>query len=221
MPFTSFEGPNFAFQSLAPERGPLTDQLAAWARRAAAAGRVPCVYLTAVWCPANSKLERALIDTRMQRALRQIEAASLDIDAWADELTAAGISITSVPAFFLLAEDGRPTGAHITGGAWKDDLPENMAPPLAEFFDAPRSARAPTPKPEPAIAAPAPPPAKPSRRGSLGTITIVVGSLLLLVLAAWLTVRKGELDHRNSERERIKNDVRESIERGQRAARGG
>jgi hypothetical protein len=225
MAFTSFEGPTFRFEALAPENGPLGEQLAAWSERAIAAGRVPCVYLTAVWCPANGKLEKALIDTRMQRALREIEAASFDIDVWGDQLTAAGFPIASVPAFFVLDAGGRPTGVSITGAAWKDDIPENMAPPLAAFFDGPRAAHAPPAPPEPmpvyrpppTIAAYSPRPPPPAAESPWRTIALVVGIAAVVIAGAWLLVRDQDKD---PDPERIREEAKEAIEPGRRPVEG-
>jgi hypothetical protein len=36
--------------------------------------------------------------------------------------------------FFKLDASGKPTGDRIDGGAWGDNVPENMAPPLKAFF---------------------------------------------------------------------------------------
>lgn len=71
MGFSNFQGADFKFGS--PDPGhPLVDQLAAWAREAASARRVACVYLTASWCPPSVALEKSLADPRMARALRGV-----------------------------------------------------------------------------------------------------------------------------------------------------
>ena len=102
MAFTSFHGPDFTFDSLSADAGPLQTQLAAWHARAVAAGRVPCVYLTARWCPPSVQLEKSLVDPRMQHALRETAVASFDIDAWSEPLMAAGFNPSTVPVFFLI-----------------------------------------------------------------------------------------------------------------------
>jgi hypothetical protein len=38
--------------------------------------------------------------------------------------------------FFAVDAKARPTGAKIDGGAWGEDIPRNMAPPLERFFEA-------------------------------------------------------------------------------------
>lgn len=220
MAFTTFQGPDFSFISLAPDQGPLGEQLTAWVRRASAAGRVPCVYLRASWCGANVKLERSLDDPRMQRALRDVEVATLDVDAWVDALTPAGLSARSVPVFFILDADGRPTGASINGGSWRDDVPENMAPPLAEFFDRARATR--PAAPEPAAPVYAPPAASAASAASSASspprsrflaVALVIGSLALIGLAAWLKVSQDDAKRREDTNERIRQEVQESVQK--------
>jgi hypothetical protein len=201
MAFQGFAGPDFSFESLAPEQGPLREQLSAWYRRSFEAGRVPCVYLSAAWCPPSVKLERSLADPRMQRALRGLAVAVLDVDVWSDALTEAGYAANSVPVFFIVDVDGKPVGERITGAAWGENTPENMAPPLERFFDAARAAR--------------PAPVQAARASRLRGAVMLVLSLLLIGLAAWLKVRSDEQDTRaaaDAERdERIRQDVQRSI----------
>ncbi len=214
MAFTTFQGPDFSFISLAPDQGPLGEQLTAWVRRASAAGRVPCVYLRASWCGANVKLEKSLDDPRMQRALRDVEVATLDVDAWVDALTPAGLSARSVPVFFILDAGGRPTGASINGGAWRDDVPENMAPPLAEFFDRARATRPAAPEPAaPVYAPPAAVAAPAAPRSRFMAVALVVGSLALIGLAAWLKVSQDDAQRRQDNSERIRQEVQESVQK--------
>jgi hypothetical protein len=43
--------------------------------------------------------------------------------------------VPGIPAFYELGEDGKPTGRMITGAAWGEDIPENIAPPMKAFFE--------------------------------------------------------------------------------------
>ena len=56
-----------------------------------------------------------------------------DIDVWG--VPQPGFDFSGIPVFFALDADGRSTGATIDGGAWGDNIPENMAPPLKAFFE--------------------------------------------------------------------------------------
>ena len=60
----------------------------------------------------------------------------IDVDDFsADEMIAMyGKKLAAVPVFLAIGDDGRSTGPQITSSAWGDDIPENMAPPLAGFF---------------------------------------------------------------------------------------
>jgi len=204
MAFTTYQGPDFSFESIPTDRGPLPEILTAWYRKATAAGRVPCVYLTAAWCPPSVLLEKALADPKMQHALREVDAATFNVDDWADKLTAAGFVAHSVPIFFILDEHGKPAGPPITGAAWGENTADNMAPPLARFFDEARASR------------PAPPPPPPAK-SRLPGILLLVGALALLVLGAWLKVSSEEQDSKaefeREQSERIQRDAQDSIKR--------
>jgi hypothetical protein len=39
-----------------------------------------------------------------------------------------------VPVFHVLCADGRASGPTINGGAWGDNIPEEMGQPLKKFF---------------------------------------------------------------------------------------
>jgi hypothetical protein len=41
-----------------------------------------------------------------------------------------------IPVFYALNSAARPTGKTINGGAWGEDIPKNMAPPLKIYFRA-------------------------------------------------------------------------------------
>lgn len=202
MPFPGFRGGDYTFENLTPEGGPLIDQLGALQRRAAAAGRVACVYLRATWCPANGKLERTLGDPQMAAALAEVEAATLDIDVWGDQLTAAGYRVTSVPAFIVIDADGKPQGAGITGAAWGDDTAENIAPPLGRFFDVARAVR------------PAPPTPPPAPGGvNLGAIVLLVLAFGLLAGGVWWRVSYADTQRKETDDAERQRQIRESVQR--------
>ena len=217
MAFRAFQGTDFNFDSLTVEGGPLATQLAAWSARAVAAGRVPCVYLTAGWCPPSVQLEESLADPAMQRALRDVAAATLDVDAWGGQLTAGGFSASSIPVFHAIDGEGRPTGQSITGAAWGENTPGHMAPPLGRFFDALREAQAPDRFKQSRDPSPPDTPAGPPDPRSRATrLTLAALALLLLGLGAFLKVYldgKQQREQDATERdERIRQDVQRSIQ---------
>ena len=49
-------------------------------------------------------------------------------------LASLAMSPNAIPVFYKLDANGKPTGDKIDGGAWGDNIPDNMAPPLKAFF---------------------------------------------------------------------------------------
>lgn len=196
MAFTQYHGPDFSFASLRPEAGPLEQQLGAWAKQARAAGRVPVAYLTAVWCPPSAMLEESLGDPQMQRALGGVAAATFDVDTWGEALDRAGFSRGVVPVFFVIDAQGRPTGQKITGAAWGENTPANMAPPLEQFFAPLRTAI----------------PAPVAGRSTGRSAAIMIGALALVAVVVWLKIRQAEQDQDAAQDERIRREVQRSIQ---------
>ena len=115
---------------------PLADSLAAFTRDAKAAGLKPFAYLHASWCGPCKAIEKThAADAQMTDAFKGTAIALIDIDA-ADPkaLSAQGLDTQTIPVFFRLDASGKPTGDKIDGGAWGDNVPDNMAPPLKAFF---------------------------------------------------------------------------------------
>jgi thiol-disulfide isomerase/thioredoxin len=112
------------------------DALAAFAKEAGAAGLKPYAYLHAEWCGPCRAIEKThAADPQMVDAFKGTAIALIDIDAVDPKvLAAAGMESSAIPVFFKLDASGKPTGDRIDGGAWGDNIPENMAPPLKAFF---------------------------------------------------------------------------------------
>lgn len=110
--------------------------LAEHAARAKQAGLAPFVELWAEWCPPCKKLEAAMGDPRIVQAFAGVYLIRLDSDQWGPKLAGTGLGNASIPVFYALDETGKPTGRKVDGGAWAEDIPENMAPPLDAFFHA-------------------------------------------------------------------------------------
>ncbi len=124
----------FARVGRSPSSGDLAQVLRIELLKAKTAGRKPFVEIGAEWAQPCRDLHNALDDPRMREAFAGTHVIYLDVDAWGDELGRAGFQAGGVPVFFRLDEEGRPTGETISGAAWGDNTPENMAPPLKEFF---------------------------------------------------------------------------------------
>jgi thiol-disulfide isomerase/thioredoxin len=125
---------SFSLVALHPEQGELKAMLTAHAGRAAAIDRNPFVEFSADWCPPCVALANSLTDQRMVDAFRGTYIIRLDFDEWKDRLSGTGFTVVGVPTFFELDGAGAPTGRVITGAAWGEDIPENMAPTLRAFF---------------------------------------------------------------------------------------
>jgi len=115
--------------------GKLKDILRLEAQKAVEIGRQPYVEFYADWCPPCNALRESLSDERMIDAFDGTYIIKLDLDAWENKLSGTGFYVVGIPAFYEIDSDGRPTGRMITGGAWGEDIPENIAPPMKEFFD--------------------------------------------------------------------------------------
>lgn len=126
---------------LEPGQGRLEELLRHEVATAAALGRQPYVQITAEWCGPCKALRASLGDPLMQDAFAGTYIVQVDFDAWKPELERGGFENEGIPVFFAVDADARPTGAKIDGGAWGEDIPRNMAPPLKRFFAAQRAAR--------------------------------------------------------------------------------
>jgi hypothetical protein len=125
----------FTIVEVTPADGPLAPRLAAAVRTAVDRHETPVVEFSAVWCGPCKKLAASLGDPRMVDAFRGIYLIRLDLDAWKDKLDGTKITdVSAIPAFYALGANGTATGETINGGAWGEDIPANMAPPLKTFF---------------------------------------------------------------------------------------
>ncbi|HUJ62528.1 MAG TPA: hypothetical protein VLX92_28700 [Kofleriaceae bacterium] len=115
---------------------PLDTTLARFAKEAIAAGKKPYAYLHAGWCEPCQAIDKThATDAKMIDAFAGTAIARIDIDAAKDDaLAALGLSAGAIPVFYRLDASGKPTGDKIDGGAWGENIPDNMAPPLKAFF---------------------------------------------------------------------------------------
>jgi hypothetical protein len=146
-PSAAVAAPPFSRQEPAPARAaqsewvvPTQDHdlpvtLRRLARQASSLGLLAVVFIGKQDCEPCESLKRYRSDARMQEALAHTFVIEIDLDHWpTGELMAMGLNPRAIPVLYVLDADGNPTVQSITGGAWGDDIPENMAPPLSEFF---------------------------------------------------------------------------------------
>ena len=120
---------------MSPAKGPLAAQVQAEVRKARALKLKPVAYGSAAWCGPCHAIKKSHDDARMVDAFRGTYVIEIDIDDFAaDQLTSLYKKLTGVPVFMAIGDDGKSTGPQIDGGAWGDNIPANMAPPLKAFF---------------------------------------------------------------------------------------
>ena len=66
-------------------------------------------------------------------AFKGIYLIRADVDEWGWG-DGQNFSFEAIPVYYKLDKNGQLTGDVIDGGAWNEDIPENFAPVLDEFF---------------------------------------------------------------------------------------
>ena len=127
-------GGDFVVRDLRPG-GELGAALTAELSQAQAKHLRPFLEVSATWCGPCQKLKSSMNDPLMQAAFKGTYIVRLDLDAWEQSLVKAGYPVKAVPAFFGVGDAGKFNGKQIDGGAWRDDVPAQMAPVLKKFFN--------------------------------------------------------------------------------------
>lgn len=129
--------PGFTVVRLHPEDGDLKTMLASEAQKADALGQLPVVEFDATWCPPCIAIDAALESQNelMLKAYAGTYLIKLDVDEWGwDNGGLQDFRFDAIPVYFKLNAQGHQTGEVIDGGAWNEDIPENIAPVMDEFF---------------------------------------------------------------------------------------
>jgi hypothetical protein len=123
------------FHPVDPSMGSIAAVLQSHNAQARARGLRPFVYLHATWCPPCRAIENSRHDRLMLDAFQGTYIIEMDIDAWTrTALDQAGMQSDSIPRFYPLGPSAQVIPRTITGAAWGEDIPANMAPPLRAFF---------------------------------------------------------------------------------------
>jgi len=128
----------FTVVRLHPGDGELQALLAQEAQKAIALGQMPVVEFDATWCPPCQAIDEGLKSKNelMLNAYRGTYIIKLNVDEWG--WTDSGVQdfrFDGIPVYFKLDAQGHQTGAVVDGNAWGDNIPENIAPVMDEFFD--------------------------------------------------------------------------------------
>ena len=137
---TDFQDPQptgFTIVRLHHQDGDLSSRLAKEADKAAALGQMPVVEFDATWCPPCQAIDKAIKANNelMLNAYAGTYIIKLDVDEWGwGDNAKHDFQFDGIPVYFKLDSDGKQTGEVIDGGAWGEDIPENIAPVMDEFF---------------------------------------------------------------------------------------
>lgn len=127
----------FTIVRLHPQDGELQALLSQAAQKAVKLGQMPVVEFDATWCPPCQAIDAAIKakNELMLNAYAGAYIIKLDVDEWGwSESGVQDFQFDAIPVYFKLDAEGHQTGEVIDGGAWGEDIPENIAPVLDEFF---------------------------------------------------------------------------------------
>ena len=127
----------FTIVRLHPQAGDLQSMLADESKKATALEQMPVVEFDATWCPPCIAID-TVIESRNELMLKAYAGTyiiKLDVDEWGwDNGGFQDFRFDGIPVYFKLDSQGHQTGEVIDGGAWGEDIPENIAPVMDEFF---------------------------------------------------------------------------------------
>jgi thiol-disulfide isomerase/thioredoxin len=134
---TAASSTDFTVVDVRPNGRSIDEVLATEAAKAKSQGLQPFAEFSATWCPPCMAIQHTLEahDAQMVEAFKGTYIIRLDADEWTTkQLQGSGMSTDVIPVFYALDDKGKANGRTIDGGAWGDNIPENMAPPLGVFF---------------------------------------------------------------------------------------
>lgn len=127
----------FTIVRLHSKDGDLQTMLAKETEKAVALGQMPIVEFDATWCPPCQAIDRAIKANNqiMLDAYAGTYIIKLDVDDWGwGDSRKHDFQFEGIPVYFKLDPEGEQTGEVIDGGAWGEDIPENIAPVMDAFF---------------------------------------------------------------------------------------
>jgi thiol:disulfide interchange protein len=127
----------FTVVRLHPRDGDLQTMLADEAQKAAALRQMPVVEFDATWCPPCQAIDKAIKaeNELMLKAYADTYIIKLDVDEWGwGDSRLHDFEFNGIPVYFKLDTQGHQTGEVVDAGAWGENIPENMAPVMDDFF---------------------------------------------------------------------------------------
>lgn len=120
-----------------PSDGDLQTLLTIEAKHATTLGLMPIVEFDATWCPPCLAIDKAIKEKNelMLSAYRGTYIIKFDVDEWGwNDGILENFNFEFIPVYFKVDSSGEQTGETINGGAWGEDIPENIAPVMDNFF---------------------------------------------------------------------------------------
>jgi hypothetical protein len=126
---------SFTIVRINKANGNMMTQLASEVQKANSLGLSPFIEFDATWCPPCQAIEKSIQakDPLTMQAFEGVYLIRADVDEWSSE-NGKNFTFDVIPVYYQLDKSGKPTGAVIDGGAWNEDIPENFAPVLDNFF---------------------------------------------------------------------------------------
>lgn len=124
----------FSQKTLVPNTQPARERLLHEYTKALTQNRKPYVMVYSNSCAPCVSLRESLTTPLMAEAFRGVYLIQLDDSIWGPHLEALGMKSGSFPRIHELTDNGQASPRVITGEAWGEDIPMNMAPPLQTFL---------------------------------------------------------------------------------------
>ncbi len=125
----------FTIVRIHKQDGDLLTQLEAEAQKAKELNQNPFIEFDATWCPPCIAIDNSIKaeDALTMNAFEGVYLIRADVDEWGWG-DGKDFNVEAIPIYYQLDNNGKSTGAVIDGSAWNEDIPENFAPVLDEFF---------------------------------------------------------------------------------------
>jgi thiol-disulfide isomerase/thioredoxin len=125
---------NFTLVKLDKRDGDIKQQISKHVLIAKKLNQKVFLQIMAEWCKPCRALRASMNDPLMKEAFSGTYILQFDFDEWDEQLKSVGANAEAIPVFFKVTDSGVVTKDSIHGGAWKEDIPSNIAPALKKYF---------------------------------------------------------------------------------------